>query len=272
MFAGTLVIGIISLTVFSRMPARDGFRSTGYAIAGDGSIVQRVQVQHFFPASLQVVAVNDLQGHAIERYQDSVARTKLTAGVISTPSVSLHPEVPSTLESFESGYRGTHDLFVQLSSLPPASSEVSWYFVRRVGLIAAYENRSARLLGWMGPDGFRLGDSLPTHRFEGPLRPTSEYAYIQPVLAFPSAVYRVDLHQRGIRRVFTPSTGEIVLGAVTSGDSTPAMSVYGPRAKFDAIAPPGMSTSRRPTVPQSSARSGIRTPQRTARSSSRARC
>ncbi len=234
--AGTLVIGIISLTVFSRMPARDGFRSTGYAIAGDGSIVQRVQVQHFFPASLQVVAVNDLQGHAIERYQDSVARTKLTAGVISTPSVSLHPEVPSTLESFESGYRGTHDLFVQLSSLPPASSEVSWYFVRRVGLIAAYENRSARLLGWMGPDGFRLGDSLPSRRFEGPLRPTSEFAYIQPVLAFPSAVYRVDLHQRGIRRVFTPSIGEIVLGAVTSGDSTAAMSAYGPRANFDVIA------------------------------------
>jgi hypothetical protein len=234
--AGTLVIGIISLTVSSREPARGGFRSTGYAIAGDGSIVQRVQVQRFFPASLQVVAVNDLQGHAIERYQDSVARTKLTAGVISTPAVSLHPEVPSTLESFSSGYRGTHDLFVQLTSSPPAPSELSWYFVRRVGLIAAYENRSARLLGWMGPDGFRMGDSLPTHRFEGPLRPTSEYAYIQPVLAFSSAVYRVDLGQRAIRKVFAPALGEIVLGAVTSGDSMPAMSVYGPRAKFDVIA------------------------------------
>ncbi len=234
--AGTLVIGIISLTVFSRGPMRDGFRSTGYAIAGDGSIVRRVQVQRFFPPSRQVVAVNDLQGHAIERYQDSVARTKLTDGVISTPAVSLHPEVPSTLESFGSGYRGTHDLFVQLTSSPPAPSEDSWYFVRRVGLIAAYENRSARLLGWMGPDGFRLGDSLPTHRFEGPLRPSAEAFYAQPVLAFPSAVYRVDLRQRTIRNVFAPAPGENVLGAVTSGDSTAAMAAYGPRAKFDVIA------------------------------------
>ena len=234
--AGTLVIGIISLTVFSRGPMRDGFRSTGYAIAGDGSIVRRVQVQRFFPPSRQVVAVNDLQGHAIERYQDSVARTKLTDGVISTPAVSLHPEVPSTLESFGSGYRGTHDLFVQLTSSPPAPSEDSWYFVRRVGLIAAYENRSARLLGWMGPDGFRLGDSLPTHRFEGPLRPSAGAFYAQPVLAFPSAVYRVDLRQRTIRNVFAPAPGENVLGAVTSGDSTAAMAAYGPRAKFDVIA------------------------------------
>jgi hypothetical protein len=234
--AGTLVIGIISLTMFSRGAARDGIRSTGYAIAGDGSIVQRVQVQRLFSASQQVVAVKDLQGHAIERYQDSVARAKLTAGVISTPAVSLHPEAPTTLESFGSGYRGTHDLFVQLTSSPPAPSEVSWYFVRRVGLIAAYENRSARLLGWMGPDGFSMGDSLPSHRFEGPLRPSTEVFYAQPVLAFPSAVYRVDLRQRVIRKVFAPTPGDTVLGAVTSGDSTLAMSVYGPRAKFDVIA------------------------------------
>lgn len=236
MLAATLLMGVISLTMFSRGTARDGIRTTDYAIAGDGSIVQRVEVRSLYRMSRQVVAVNDLQGRAIERYQDSIARTKLTEGVISTPAVSLHPDTPNALESLYSGYRGTHNLFVQLTLPPPAVSEFSWYFVRRVGLIAAYENRSARLLGWMGPDGFRLGDSLPSHRFEGRLRPSAELFYAQPVLAFPSAVYRVDLRQREIRKVFAPASGDTVLGAVTSGDSTLAMSVYGPHAKFDVIA------------------------------------
>ena len=235
--AATMIIGVISLTMFSRGPVRDGIRSTEYVIAGDGSIVQRVQVQRLFKTSRQVVAVNDLQGHAIARYQDSVSRAKLTDGVISTPAVSLQPNASSPIESFYSGYRGTHDLFVQLtSSSPPAPSEFSWYFVRRIELIAAYENRSARLVGWMGPDGFRLGDSLPSHRFEGWIRPSAELSYAQPLLAFPSAVYRLDLRQRAIRKVFTPTLGDTVLGAVTSGDSTLAMAVYGPRAKFDVIA------------------------------------
>lgn len=233
--AGSVALGVAVLVLGTRQAVRSGMRSTGYAIAGDGSIVQRVILQRFFPTLQQVVAVNDLQGRAVERYQDSVARAKLTTGVISTPALNLHPEVPGTLESLFSGYRETRDVFVQLTTMPPAPSELSWYFVRKTGLIAAYNNRSARLVGWLGPDGFSMGDSLPTHRFEGGLRPNSEYAYFQPVLAFPSAVYRVDLHERGIRKVFTASPGEIVLGAVTSGDSA-AMAAYGPRAKFAVIA------------------------------------
>jgi hypothetical protein len=235
MLAGSVALGVAVLFVGTRQAVRSGMHSTRYAIAGDGSIVQRVAVQRFFPTLQQVVAVNDLQGRAIERYQDSVARGKLTTGVVSTPALSLHPDVPGTLESLFSGYRGTRDVFVQLTTMPPAPSELSWYFVRKAGSIAAYNNRSARLVGWMGPDGFSLGESLPTHRFEGALRSNSEYAYFQPVLAFPSAVYRVDLHERGIRKVFSASPGEIVLGAVTSGDSA-AMAAYGPRAKFAVIA------------------------------------
>ncbi len=234
--AGTFVIAVTALTAFSRKATRNGVRSTDYVIASDGSIVQRVELHDLFAQTTRVLAVKDLHGRAVEQYQDSAAREKLTAGVIATPALKLHPDNPGTLESMLSGYRGTYDLFVQLSSSPPAPSELSWYFVRRLGLIAAYNNRSARLIGWMGPDGFSPGEARPAHRFEGALRPTSEYGYIQPVLAFPSAVYRLDLRQRGIRKVFTPSARETVLGAATSGDSTAAMAVYGPRAKFDAIA------------------------------------
>ena len=220
MLAGSVALGIAVVFVGTREAVGAGMRSTGYAIAGDGSIVRRTIVQRFFPPSQQVVAVSDLQGHATKRYQDSVARGKLTTGVISTPAINLHPEIPGTLESMFIGYRGTREIFVQLTTLPPTPSELSWYFVRKAGLIAAYDTRSARLIGWMGPDGFSTGDSLPAHRFEGALLPNSEYAYFQTVLAFPSAVYRLDLPARGIRRIFTASPNETVLGAVTSGDST----------------------------------------------------
>ncbi len=236
LLAGSFVIGVTALTVLSRSATTVGVRSSGYVITGDGSVVRRVSSQHLFAQTAQVVAVNDLQGHTVERYQDSVARQKLTAGVISTPAVSLHPDVPGPVESVFSGYRTTRDVFVQLTSSPPAPSELSWYFVRRLGLIAAYNNRSARLIGWMGPDGFSASAAPPVHRFEGALRPTSEFAYIQPVLAFPTAVYRLDLPRKGIRKVFSSAAGETVLGAVTSGDSTAAMSVYGPRANFEIIA------------------------------------
>jgi hypothetical protein len=234
--AGSVALGVAVLFVGTRQAVRSDTHSIGYAIAADGSIVQRIVVQRFFPTLQQVVAVNDLHGIAVERYQDSIARTKLTTGVISTPALNLHPGVPGIRESLFSGYRGTGDVFVQLTTTPPAPSELSWYFVRKIGLIAAYNNRSASLVGWMGPDGFSTADSIPTHRFEGTLRQYSEYAYFQPVLAFPSAVYRVDLRARGIRKVFTASAGEVVLGAVTSGDSAAAMAAYGPRAKFDVIA------------------------------------
>jgi hypothetical protein len=236
LLSGMFVIGVISVTVFSRNTARDGIRSTGYAIAGDGAIVQRVQVQNLFAVSKQVIAVNDLHGQPLAQYQDSVSRAELTAGVISTPSLTLNLNAPSSVESLYGGYRGTHDLFVSLSTSPPAPSDASWYFVRRLGLIAAYNNRSARLLGWMGPDGFSLGDTLPSHRFEGPLRPSAEGYFTPPFLAFPTAVYRVDLSQRGIRKVFASAPGDTVVRAATSGDSTAAMAVYGPRARFNVIA------------------------------------
>jgi hypothetical protein len=235
-FAGGFVLGVTALALFSRTATRDGVHSTGYAIAGDGSIVRRVSSLRLFAQTPQVLAVNDLQGRPLERYQDSVARQKLTAGVISTPTVSLHPDVPGPIESVFNGYRTTRDVFVQLTSSPPERSDLSWYFVRRLGLIAAYNNRSARLAGWIGPDGFSASATPPMHRFDGALRPISEYAYVQPVIAFRSAVYRLDLHDRGIRKVFSASAGETVLGAATSGDSAAAMSIYGPRAKFEIIA------------------------------------
>jgi hypothetical protein len=250
---GLQIVGGIALGILGPVLARETHeikevRSTGYELTSDGAIVQVVRVLRLFSASNEVVEVKDFNGHPIDRYKDSVARGPgLKAGVISTAQLPLNLDGRYAEYFRNRGYRGTEDILVPLSqpvvsSGPVAETRtmslntVSWYFMRRLGLIAAYDNRSSRLIGWMGPDGFSAGDARPVHRFVGPLGPYAEYSYQQPLIAFPDAVYRLDLSKRKIRRVFTAPPGESVIGAVGSGDSTSAMTAYGTGAQFDAVA------------------------------------
>ena len=234
-----IVIGIAGLAATFRRPENREGRTTAYAIAGDGAVVQMVTTQKIFPPKREIVAVNDLAGHPLEHYGDSVARANLTAGVISTAALPLNPEGHYFDAVRSPGYRGTGDLFLQIiAPLTPSrvtSSELSWFYMRRLGLIAVYQNQSARLVGWVGPDGYSVGEAMPAHRFEGALRPYTEIWYSQPLLAFPTEVYRLDLQRPSIRKVFTAPAGEEILGAVGSGDSTSTMTTYGARAQFDAI-------------------------------------
>ena len=234
-----MVIGIADLVAtFGRPENREG-RITAYVIARDGAVVQRVTTQKIFPPKMEVVAVNDLAGHPLEHYRDSLARANVTAGVISTAALPLNLNGRYLGAARSSGYRGTDDLFMQIiapitpSRLTP--SELSWFYMRRLGLIAVYQNQSARLVGWVGPDGYSVGEAMPAHRFEGALRPYTEIWYSQPLLAFPTEVYRLDLQRPSIRKVFTAPAGEEILGAVGSGDSTSTLTAYGARAQFDAI-------------------------------------
>jgi len=235
LLTGMVGVGIAYVAVATKEVAKGGNRPEGFAIASDGRVVHTVKAWVHFPEQPQVVEVSDLQGRAIGQYQDSTARRKLTNGVISAAQLPLNVS-GRTAASFGGGYRGTRDLFVQITSPPPAQSTVSWYFIRGEGLLEAYDNRSARLVGRMGPDGFVSGQTAPSRRFQGPLRIGSEFMFVQRVLAFPSAVYRVDLTDRKIQTVFTPAAGDTVIGAVTSGDSTAATTAYGPRAMFTVIA------------------------------------
>jgi hypothetical protein len=236
---GGVVFGIVALVATFGKPENRQIRTPAYAIAGDGAVVQTVTTQQVFPPKKEVVAVNDLAGHPIEHYGDSLARATLTAGVISTAALPLNLNGRYYDAVRSSGYRGTDDLFMQIiAPITPSRmtpSELSWFYMRRLGLIAVYQNRSARLVGWVGPDGYSVGEAIPAHRFEGALRPYTEIWYSQPLLAFPSEVYRLDLQRPSIRKVFTAPSGEEILGAVSSGDSTATMTSYGTRAQFDAI-------------------------------------
>ena len=122
-----------------------------------------------------------------------------------------------------------------LASFPPSPNTTSWYYIRRAGLIAVYDNRTARRIGWIGPAGLTRGNAMPGSRFVGDLRQYSEYGYFQPLIALPSAVYRIERNELNVRKVFTAAPGEEVLGAAGAGDSAGVLSL-GPRAEFDAIA------------------------------------
>ncbi len=233
---GVIATGILSIAWTFGRPGATDLRQTDYEIMSNGVLAQVTRMRHLLVATSTVLDVRDLAGAPLQQYRDSASKQlSLGTGVISTAAIPLNPKGQYTEYVLGHGYRRTDDIFVPLGAGAKTPSAVSWYFSRRPGLIAAYDNQSARLIGWMGPDGFSPGVSLPPHRFAGPLSPYTEIGYKQPLLAFPNAVYRLDLDQRTIRKVRTALTGETILGAASSGDST-ALSVYGSPAQFDAIA------------------------------------
>ncbi len=237
--AGGVAMGIVSLFLVVRGPVAHDFRITKVAIVSDGSLARVTRSLRMLGGAEQATSVTDLDGQPIDRYQDSTARgTKLTAGVVSTADIPA--DSGDRYRSFDRnrGYRGTEDIFVPLVQMPPAPAAASWYFMRRLGLIAGYDNQTGQQLGWLGPDGFSPGKVPPAHRFEGSLRPYTEYMYLQPLIALPRAVYRLDLPNHGIRQVFSAPAGEEVLGAAGSGDSR-ATVLAEPRSQFDAIATTG---------------------------------
>jgi hypothetical protein len=160
---------------------------------------------------------------------------RVTEGVIRTANIPLNPN-GDYQNGGRSGYRSTENLFVALYT-GSRFGQAFWYYLRAAHVVDVYAIVRGRSIhvGWLGPDGFLPGDTLPTHRFLGELGSYTEFAYHQPLIAFPRDVYRIDFHKREIRHVFAAPAGEEVLGAVSSGDSI-ATAKYPPSAQFDAIA------------------------------------
>ena len=64
------------------------------------------------------------------------------------------------ISSFQTGivpnsFRSTRRFFLTLypEFTGGTYEPVRWYYVVREGLIAAYDNKTSRLIGWMGPGG-----------------------------------------------------------------------------------------------------------------------
>jgi hypothetical protein len=198
-------------------------RAVFYSVTSDGQIVKTLR-------GGPTVVVTDLQDRPIERYQNADALRNLADGVVSeeTDLEQASEDRPVALNARQ--YRDSHSLFVYLND-PDSFQATSWYYVGRLSLIAEYDKRSARLLGWLGPGGYTAGETPPEQRFEGELI-TSRF-YLEPlVMPFPGAVYRVDLKNREVTKIFTAPNGESVVGAAQERWN-PSLGV---QSRFDVIA------------------------------------
>jgi hypothetical protein len=79
-------------------------------------------------------------------------------------------------------------------------------------LIDLYDPITCRLIGRVGPAGFSPGAAEPVERFPDELLGGMTQASTR-TLAFTSAVYWMELDQRGVRKLFTASPQDPVVGA-----------------------------------------------------------
>ncbi len=236
---GATAMAIVDTIVEIGTLHRDGWRVTELRVASDGSLVWVTRDHKYMSERSTVVSVRDTSGTPIVQRSDSAPQLSngrsVNDGVISTANIPLNPAADYT-STVVHGYRGTDDLYVPLF-FGGRFGQVFWFYLRGAHVIDVYDIRDQRSVhvGWLGPDGYLPGETMPTRRFIGELRPNTEYSQQQPIIAFPTEVYRIDPRTRAIRRVFTAPVGEEVLGAATSGDST-ANSKYPASSHFDAIA------------------------------------
>jgi hypothetical protein len=225
--AGVIAIAII----MSFLPATAATKTTRtiYTLTGDGAIVLTIRGDN------EITEVRDLDGHPIEKYRDPALLKQLNAGVVSAES-TLFPFPPFEAAA-RRNYRSASRFFVPLQN-EASYGPISWYYVFSQHLIAAYENRSARRIGWLGPDGFSAADAPPLLRFEGdPVNPERIEAVSRgSLLVFPGAVYRIDLQERQISKIFASMTGESVVGAASQAGDSALVLLHGERAQFDVIA------------------------------------
>jgi hypothetical protein len=224
---GLLIVCFVGFSIFGSfvIGGDGGSQPPTYAVDSDGNIV-RLQ----FEAG-RIVAIEDQQGQPIEKYKDPEIRDTFMRGVVErTVGISFFQTgiVPNS-------FRSTRNMF---STFFPERTDgtpelVRWYYVMREGLIAAYDNKTASLIGWMGPAGFSPGADLPKVRFTLPL--LHKNSIRQPLIAFEDAVYRLDLGHRRIEKIFTPSPGESVLGAGGANTYDGSAYVSDARAGFDGI-------------------------------------
>jgi hypothetical protein len=203
-------------------------------ITADGAIVQAV-----YNDGMRV-EVRDLQGRPIERYKDRESLgSALSRGVVASQAIN-----PSVRYPWNGNYRNTSEFFRPFRSNDVLSNgrTFTWYYIPRLGRIAAYENRSAKLAGWLGPGGFTSGTDMPEDRFEHPMTGTIQ-TYNTSLLAFEDAVYRLDLSHRHIEKIFTADTGESVIGASDSDTGGSNWTEFGGKARYVAI-----STTKRVVV------------------------
>jgi len=159
--------------------------------------------------------VTDLDGHPLPEYanldQDPEARDRWTnrmAPLIEDSWIDWPMSVGVT------GYRALSSFMCRLDGAFPKTScpQISaWYNIDR-RIIQLYSKATRHPAGTIGPDGFSPAGSVAKGEFPGKPLNISQQNRVH-TLAFPSAVYWMDLDQQRIHKIFSASADDPVLSA-----------------------------------------------------------
>ncbi len=111
-------------------------------------------------------------------------------------------------------YRSSNRTMVKHANDTKPGNE-NWWYVPDPGWLVGYDKITKRPIGAFGPSGFAPPGTQPQTRFEGQVFRVSNFpeAQARDYLAFPKAVYFVDMDNRSVRTLFTAGEGQTVLWA-----------------------------------------------------------
>lgn len=207
-----------------------------YKFTSDGKILVVEQLDR------ETVRVRDVAGQDWEEFRDlDLRETYVKLQEIEAPSALADSEAWHTSGQ---SYRNTCQSLIPISNQTLPSGE-AWCFAPKLGQLVGYDYVNRKQIGSIGPDGFAPAGETCRSVFCGspdysPLRTNPDY------LVFPDGVYAIDFEKRQVRKVFSPSAGEIVRGARNWRDDPVA-----PPISEDRKSVPGVATLKAGSTDQS---------------------
>lgn len=223
--SGLAVVALLALSAlqaplgaqFRQDPKVDRF--TTYTVTRDGRFVRLVMENG------RTLQATDLDGNLAGDDWNARREGADDSGVL-TALLQMQRQRAMSIQSL--GW-----LYTQLRK-PGADDHVSWYYVHRPGLIAAYDVESRHLVGWLGPDGFSPGKALP-RAFPGRFKKRIKRTDNSQLLVFEGVVYSVDLDGRLVEKIFQSGPGERVLDVAVPYVTARMAGSQPPRIFLDAI-------------------------------------
>jgi hypothetical protein len=214
-YPGALVVGILLVGMSNLFPTTGRWQQ--YLLDRDGNPLRVTWSRE--PSGDSASVITDVAGNLVPRYAGVDVNDPANADLFVRSGAPMHDDRairwPLGLLYLTEGYRVPTRGLVRLRSVAPPGVRVGYVCVYDVqhGVIDLYDPLTRVLEGTVGPAGFARGRSAPAERFAGsPLNPRQLER--MHTLAFPSAVYWMELDHHRVRQVFTAQPGDPVVSAI----------------------------------------------------------
>jgi hypothetical protein len=197
---GALAVGLMQSLFFNSHPQYSWSR---YVMTKDGVIYRLTQgnnqQQEIFTMDGQP-AVDARTGKPLDRAEFNRQQA---------PGSAVTVNFDRTRQQNQTPYRFNSDFFSPFGML----KDTLWFFRYRTGRVLAYDLRTRRLTGSLGPDGFAPDAAGDGSRFSDLPNYYYDQSIVRRNLKTETAVYELDLDKPAARKIFTAPAGEKVGGA-----------------------------------------------------------